>query len=157
MFVIYVYPERERDVVYALRKIGFVAYSPRRVLKYRKNGVYYKVPETLFSGYVFLDVPVVDPYDYYDIIKIPYFGNFVSRTCSLSEAEREYILQLCNDGNDIEISKGTISNGKLIITDGFLKRLEHKIISYNKRQHRATVELTLYGIAHKVVCGVDIE
>ena len=157
MFVIYVYPERERDVVYALRKIGFVAYSPRRVLKYRKNGVFYKIPETLFPGYVFIDIDILDSYDYYNIIKVSGVGNFVSRTCALAQAEREYILQLCNDGNDIDISKGKISNGKLEITEGFLKKLSHKIIGYNKRQHRATVELTLYGIAHKVVCGVDIE
>ena len=75
----------------------------------------------------------------------------------LQTTEEEYIRRICNDGADIDISKGYIENGVLKIKSGFLKQLEHKIVRYSKRQHRATVEVTLHGVPHKVVCGVDID
>lgn len=80
----------------------------------------------------------------------------MNRDDPLPEAETAYIKELCEDG-EIGISKGFLENGKLIITEGFLKQHENRIVKYSKRQHRATVELTLYGKAHRIVCGIDIE
>lgn len=157
MFVVYVQTGRELEVTAALRKKDFTAYAPRRIVRYRKGGVNYCVPEILFDGYVFVDLPVIDSYDYYAIRAVPGVGNFISRSCPISSAEEEYILKLCNNGADIDISKGYIENGVLKIKSGFLKHLEHKIVRYSKRQHRATVEVNVHGVPHRVVCGIDIE
>lgn len=157
MFVIYVQTGREDEVVYCLRKNGYTAYVPKRILKQRKNGIYYNIPQILFTGYIFIDAGKITADDYYKIHSINGVGNFLSRTVPLSPTEEEYIKGLCNNGEVIGISKGVLVNGSLRITEGFLKQYEHRIVKYSRRQHRATVELTLYGETHRIVCGIDIE
>ena len=156
MFVIYVQTGREDEILYRLRQFGYCAYIPKRVLKQRKKGVYYHIPQILFTGYVFLDIQQVSTEDYYKIRSINGVGNFLNRTIPLSEAEERYIKDLCSS-EEIGISKGFLIDGKLIITEGFLKRYENRIVKYSRRQHRATVELPLYGKPHRIVCGIDIE
>ena len=157
MYVLYVMGGKEMEIVKALKLRGYTAYAPRKLLKQRKNGYYYHVPQILFPGYVFLQRDKITAEDYYMICKIDGVGNFLSRSIPLSATEEEYIKDLCNNGRDIGISKGILQNGTLKITEGFLKRYEHKIIRYSRRQHRATVELTIYGKPYRIVCGVDIE
>ena len=157
MYVIYVQTGREDEVLYSLRKTGYTAYVPKRILVQRKNGIYHDIQQILFTGYVFIDAEKITADDYYKIRSINGVGNFLSRTVPLSPTEEEYIKGLCNGGEDIAISKGILINGRLRITEGFLKQYEHKIVKYSRRQHRATVELTLYGEPHRIVCGIDIE
>lgn len=157
MFVIYVQTRREDEVLYCLRKAGYTAYVPKRILKQRKNGIYYSIPQILFTGYIFIDAEKITADDYYKIRNIKGVGNFLSRTVHLSPTEEEYIKGLCNNGKEIGISKGILIDGSLRITEGFLKQYEHNIVKYSRRQHRATVELTLYGKPHRIVCGIDIE
>lgn len=157
MFVLYVMGGKEMEIVKALKLKGYTAYAPKKLLKQRKNGVYYCVPQILFSGYIFLKKAKITAEDYYAICKIDGVGNFLNRNIPLSAIEEKYINDLCNNGRDIGISKGILQNGTLRITDGFLKRYEHKIVKYSRRQHRATVELTIYGKPYRIVCGVDIE
>ena len=157
MYVLYVMGGKELDVVRDLNRCGYTAYAPRRQILQRKNGVYYNISQILFNGYVFVKADKITPEDYYTIKKINNVGNFLNRNLPLSGTEEEYIRGLCNNGKDIGISKGILQNGKLKITEGFLKRYEHKIIKYSRRQRRATVELTIYGKPYRIVCGVDIE
>lgn len=156
MYVIYVVSGREDDIVRHLRKMGYAVYVPKRILKQRKNGVYYRIPQILFPCYVFIDAKKISPEAYYKIRSVNGVGYFLNTNIPLPKSEAEYIKDLCRNG-EIGISKGILINGKLKITDGFLKRYEDRIIKYSKRQHRATVELTLYGKPHRIVCGVDIE
>lgn len=156
MYVIYVMLGREDDIMRHLRETGYAAYVPKRILIQRKNGVYYSIPQILFPSYVFIDVKKISPEAYYKIRSVNGVGYFLSRDDPLPEAEAAYIKELC-ENNEIGISKGFLKNGKLIITEGFLKRHENRIISYSRRQRRATVELTLYGKPHRIVCGVEIE
>lgn len=157
MFVIYVQTGREDEVLYCLRKTGYTAYVPKRILKQRKKGIYYSIPQILFTGYIFIDAEEITADDYYKIRSINGVGNFLSKTIPLSEAEEKYIKELCNNGKAIGISKGVLENGQLRITEGFLQQHEYRIVKYSRRQHRATVELTLYGKPHRIVCGIDIE
>ena len=156
MFVIYVQTGREDEVLYRLIKSGYAAYVPKRILKQRKNGIYYSIPQILFTGYVFINAEKITADDYYKIRSISGVGNFLNRTIPLPEAEEKYIKDLCS-GEETGISKGFITDGKLIVTEGFLKRYENRIVKYSRRQHRATVELTLYGKPHRMVYGIDIE
>lgn len=157
MFVIYVQTGHEDEILYRLKQEGYTAYVPKRILKQRKKGIYYSIPQILFSGYIFIDAEKITADDYYKIRSINGVGNFLSKTIPLSEAEEIYIKRLCNNGRAIRISKGILVNGKLKITKGFLKQFEYRIVKYSRRQHRATVEFTLYGKPHRIVCGIDIE
>lgn len=156
MFVIYVHTGRENLVMYRLRQLGYAAYVPKRILKHRKKGIYYSIPQILFTGYVFLDTKRVSAEDYYKIRSISGVGNFLNRAIPLPEAEEKYIKDLCGT-EETSISKGFLLDGRLIVTEGFLKRYENRIVKYSRRQHRATVELTLYGKPHRMVYGIDIE
>lgn len=156
MFVIYVQAGREDEVLRRLRQLGYTAFVPKRILKQRRKGVYYQIQQILFTSYVFLDSQEITAEDYYKIRLVNGVGNFLNRTIPLSEAEEEYIRNLC-ECEESGISKGFITDGKLIVTEGFLKRYENMILKYSRRQHRATVELTLYGKPHYIVCGIDIE
>lgn len=156
MFVIYVRTGSEDYVRCRLRQLGYSAYVPKRILKQRRKGIYYQVQQILFTSYVFLDIKQVSAEDYYKIRSISDVGNFLNRTIPLSATEEKYIRDLCK-AEESGISKGFITDGKLIVTEGFLKRYENRIIKYSRRQHRATVELTLYGKPHRIVCGIDID
>lgn len=156
MYVIYVVSGWEDDIMRHLRKSGYAVYVPKMTVKQRKNGVYYCIPKILFPSYIFIDVKKISPEDYYKIRSANGVGYFLNTEIPLPQAEAEYIKDLCS-GGEIGISKGFLKDGKLIITEGFLKQHENRIVKYSKRQHRATVELTLYGEPHRIVCGIDIE
>lgn len=156
MYVIYVVCGREDNIIRHLRESGYTAYAPKTVIIQRKNGVCYHIPQLLFPGYIFIDVKKISPEAYYKIRGLNGVGYFLNRDYPLPEAEAAYIKELCKNG-EIGISKGFLENGKLKITEGFLRRHQNRIVKYSRRQHRATVELTIYGKAHRIVCGVDIE
>ncbi len=156
MYVIYVVCGREDNIIRHLRESGYTAYAPKTVIIQRKNGVCYHIPQLLFPGYIFIDVKKISPDAYYKIRGLNGVGYFLNRDDPLPEAEAAYIKELCKDG-EIGISKGFLDNGRLVITEGFLKRHENRIVKYSRRQHRATVELTLYGKPHRIVCGVEIK
>ncbi len=158
IYVITVIGGRELDIAATLRKTGYEAYVPRMLKRYRKGKELQYIAEVMFNGYVFINIPYgLNPEDYYKIKNINAVGNFLSRNICLSDTESEYIKNLCNKGEIIGVSKGILDNGFLKITDGWLKNLEHKIVSWSVRQHKATVEITIYGKPHKVVCSIDIE
>lgn len=156
MFVIYVHTGSEDYVRHRLNLLGYSAYVPKMIIIQRRKGIYYQISQILFTGYVFLDMERITAEDYYKIRSISGVGNFLNRTIPLSEAEENYIKDLCS-GEEMGINKGFLIDGKLIITEGHLKRYENRIVKYSRRQHRATVELTLYGKPHRIVCGIDIE
>lgn len=159
IYVLYVQGGKEPDIVQELRRIGFTAYAPRQIRRYRVKGVVYNISEVMFGGYVFIDLPNgVHPEDYYKIVKVNGVGKFISRTCCLSPTEEEYIRKLYSGGDKNCIAHGTISNGTLKIDkDSWLKPFESHIVKFSKRQHRVTVELTFYGKPHRMVCACDIE
>ena len=95
--------------------------------------------------------------DYYTIRKIHGVGNFVSKTTCLSCTEEEYIIELCRNPDILKVSKGHIENGVLKIDSGYLKRYEHKIVKFSRRQHKAVIEITLYGESHRITCALDID
>lgn len=156
IYVLYVQSNKENDVMYDLQDKGFTAYVPREKYTYRKGGKWHTEIRVLFDGYVFVELPNINGDNYY-VIKNTYgVGNFVSKTTNLSDTEAEYIKGLCNNGNIIETSVGHIENGVLKIDDGFLKQYEHKIVKYSRRQHRATVEITIYGEPYRITCAINI-
>ena len=156
IYVLYVHTGQEQTVMYALADKGYKAYIPRELYVYRKGGKWHEEIKPLFDSYVFLEIPAFSDEAYYDIKTVPGVGKFLSRSMWLSATEEEYIKGLCKNKEILKVSKGHIENGYLKIDSGYLKDYEHKIVKFSKRQHKAVIELTLYGEPHRITCAVDI-
>lgn len=149
---------KELDAVGALKQLGYTAYAPRAIRRRRHADRTDFYAEILFDGYVFLENEhELTADEYYEIRNIRTVGNFLSRTTCLSETETEYIKTLYNNGEEIGISKGRLENGQLKIESGWCKRFENHIVRWSVRQHKAVVEVTLYGKPHRITCTVDIK
>ncbi len=156
MFVIYCQSGKELAVVRQLADKGITAYAPRRVVQERQRGLWVDREILLFSSYVFLDLEELTS-EIWQTVKCCYGAlRFVSRS-QLSPDEEEYIRVLCNDGHGLGISRGYISGGVLHITDGFLRRFEHRIIKYNRRGKRAAADITIYGRHYVVTLGCEFD
>ncbi len=94
MYVIYAVSGHEDDVIRQLGKIGYTAYAPKRILKQRKNGIYYYITQILFPSYVFIDIKKISPKDYYEIRSMNGVGYFLSTDNLLPKVEEEYIRAL---------------------------------------------------------------
>ncbi len=155
IYVITVMSGKELDAADVLRKMRYEAYVPRSLKRYRKGKDIHYIAQVMFDGYVFVNIPhELNPDDYYKIRSINTVGNFLSRNVCLSDTESEYIKMLCNNGEIIGISKGILENGSLKITEGWLKRFEHKIVSWSVRQHKATVELAEFEMHIQKMAGM---
>ena len=155
--VLYAKPGEEQAIMHSLQEIGYKSYVPRELHYYRKGGKWHHEIRPLFDGYVFVELDSLSAEDYYRIRAVHGVGNFVSKTTCLSCTEEEYILGLCRNKDWLKASHGHIDNGFLKIDSGYLKDYEHKIVKFSKRQHKAVIELTLYGEPHRITCAVDID
>lgn len=156
MYVIYCQSGKELAVVRQLADKGITAYAPRRIVPERRHRAWVRREILLFSGYVFLDLTELTP-EIWQTVKFCYGTVRILSRSQLSPTEEEYIRFLCNNGYGLGISRGYVSGGVLHITDGFLKRLEHRIIKYNRRGKRATADITIYGRHYEVTLGCEIE
>lgn len=158
IYVITTTSGKELEAASEIRRCGYEAYVPR-TLKRRRNGKdCYYIAEIMFDGYVFVAFSgALTDEQYYRIRDLKYTRLFLSRFSALSPAEEEYIMTLCNSGMPVGVSSGYIQGGKLYIKDGFLKKYADRIIKYSVRQHKATIEIPIYGEPHRITCTVDIE
>lgn len=70
IYVIYVQSGSETAVMYLMRELGYTAYVPRELYKYRKKGVWHEEIKPLFDGYIFFQTDRLTADDYYIIRKI---------------------------------------------------------------------------------------
>lgn len=157
IYVIYTSSGSEQAVMYELLDKGYKAYVPRELYSYRKGGRWHDTIRLLFDGYVFVDIAVLTPEIYYDIKSVYCVGGFVSKTTGLSDTESEYIIGLCKNRDIVQPSTGHIVDGHLRIDSGYLQQYENKIVKYSRRQHKAVIEITLYGEPHRITCTVNIK
>lgn len=155
MYVIYCSSGKETLVVRQLAEKNIAAYAPRRLVQERRRGRWTQREILLFSGYVFLDAELTA--DIWQTIKHCCGTLRILSRSQLSSTEEEYIRFLCNGGHALGISRGYISGGALHITDGFLRRFQHKIIRYNRRGKRATADVTIYGRHYEVTLGCEFD
>ena len=156
LYVAYVQGGRELTFMEQLKRIGIKAYCPRQMAAERHRGEWIYVERIIFGCYVFVEAEEITPEFWLRVHSCTGFIRFLSR-CSLAPTEEEYIRLLCNNGDCIEVSRGYISNGMLHITDGFLQKLEHRIIRFNRRGKRASADVTMYGEHYKVVFSVEFD
>lgn len=155
MYVIYCQSGKEMSVVRQLAEKNITAYAPRRLVQERRRGKWTQREILLFSGYVLLDSEL-NP-EIWQAVKFCYGTLKLLSSSQLSQTEEEYIRFLCNGGCPLGISRGYVSGNVLRITDGFLKRFEHRIIRFNRRGKRAVADVTIYGRHYEIILGCEIE
>lgn len=156
MFVVYVQSGRELEVCDQLAAKGITAYAPRKIVRERAGSIWYEKSRIIFDSYIFIDARELTS-ELWQAVKQCYGAlKFVSRS-QLSPTEEEYIRLLCNSGAPVGLSRGYVKKGALHITGGFLLELEHRIIRFNRRGHRATAEFTIYGERYRVTFSVEFD
>lgn len=155
MYVLFVQSGRELQIIEELRRKKITAYCPRQLKAERRRGDWQYVERLIFPGYVFIDIPELQPWVWHSVMKCSGAIRFVSEL-PLPPDEDDYIRRLCNDGDCIGISRGYVSDGVLHITDGFLRNFDHEIVKFNRRGKRASADVTIYGEKHRIVFSVEV-
>lgn len=157
IYVIQVSPARELKVCAELKRLGFNAYVPRRELLIHKSGLWTKVINTLFPGYVFADMEYSAEH-YHSVKGVDGVLRFLGSPSPLSPHEEELMKWLFNGGNVIEQSTALIDeNGCCIGYEGFLHGYEDRVTYFNKRQKKASVEVKFGGRIHKANLGIELK
>lgn len=156
LYVLYVRGGYELEILEQLRRKEIPSYCPRQLKAERRRGAWQYVERIFFPGYIFIDVPTITATLWHKTMKCAGALRFVSM-CSLLPDEEDYIRRLCNNGDCIDISRGYVSKGKLHITNGFLKCLEHEIVRFNRRGKRAAADVTIYGEKHRIVFSLEFD
>ena len=156
LYVLFAQSGYELRIIEELRNRRITAYCPRQLKAERRRGKWQYVERIIFPGYVFIDVPELQPWTWHIIMKCIGAIRFVSEL-PLPSHEDDYIRRLCNDGDCIGISRGYVSNGVLHITSGFLQDLNYEIVKFNRRGKRASANVKIYGEKHRVVFSVEFD
>ena len=160
LYVLFVQWGYELRIIEDLRQKNIQAYCPRKLDAERRRGrwndIWYYVEHNIFPGYVFVDIPELQPRIWHSVMKCSGAIRFVSEL-PLPPDEDDYIRRLCNNGDCIGISRGYVSDGTLHITSGFLKDIEHEIVNFNRRGKRASADVMIYGEKHRIVFSVEFD
>lgn len=156
LYVLFVQSGRELTIIEELRRKKITAYCPRQLNAERRRGDWQYAERIVFTGYVFIDVPDLQPQVWHSVMKCVGAIRFVSEL-PLPPDEDDYIRRLCNDGDCIGVSRGYVLNDTLHITDGFLKNFDYNIVKFNRRGKRASADVTIYGKKHKIVFSVEFD
>lgn len=156
IYVIQVQTSKEMKVRADLVRIGFNAYVPRRELTIRKSGLWTKVINNIFPGYVFIDMEYT-PENHIAIRHTENVVRFLGAPTPLPEHEAAVMSWLFNGGETIKESEALIdSNGDCVGYNGFLAGYSDRVTYFNRRQCKATVEVRFGGRIHKANLGVTL-
>ncbi len=156
IYVIQTRPKTELDVLYRIERLGYTAYVPREEKQIRKHGKWHSQINFIFSGYIFIETDEITPKIFHELKKIDGFIKVLGSPSPLSPTESEQIKWLCNGGKIITPSHYIINEyGKIKFSDGAVMNLQHLIISYNPRQKRAKLRLTVNGKSFNVTLPIE--
>lgn len=162
MYVIQVVTGQEEAIAGRLNGQGIRTLVPKENRMIRSGGAWLKKEYILFSSYVFLDM-AFNADNYYRIKKLPgvirFLGSDRSSPSRLSWLEAEWILQLAGK-KDAPVEPSVVragEDGRLIVVDGVLGKFRNRIIRYDKRSRRVTVELTMFNEKKEVQLSVSLE
>lgn len=74
----------------------------------------------------------------------------------LTPCEAPYLKKLCGDGSLIEISRGIVRNGAVVVTSGPLKGRESLIRKIDRHKRTAKIEIPLAGSQKQITVGLEI-
>lgn len=161
MYVIQVLTGKENDIAGKLKEFGIRALVPKENRLIRSGGAWSQREYVLFTGYVFLDM-IYDADSYYRVRGIPGVVRFLGDARSpakLSHLENEWIRLLTGKENaPIEPTVVRLEEeGNIRVVKGVLEKFESRIIRYDKRNRKATFELTLCGEKKEVQLSIQLE
>lgn len=160
-YVIQVMTGKEDSIARKLKEQGIKALVPKENRMIRSGGSWIQKEYILFSSYVFLDM-AYNAGNYYKIKNLPGVIRFLgdSRNPSrLSYLEAEWICLLTGEDNTpIEPTLVKIGDdGSLKAVDGVLERFENRVSKMDKRNRKATFEITICNEKKKVQLSIRLE
>lgn len=160
-YVIQVVSGKENDLAEKLKEQGIGALVPKENRLIRSGGSWIRKEYILFSGYVFLNM-AYNAENYYKVKNLPNVIRFLgdSRNPSrLSHLEVEWIRLLTGkDNTPIEPTLVKIGeDGSLKVVDGVLERFENRVTKVDKRNRRATFEVTICNEKKEVQLSIELE
>jgi transcriptional antiterminator NusG len=132
---------------------------PRRSLRIKRAGSWRESLAPIFSSYVFLHAPSVDPDLFHVLRGAPGFLRFLlsnDNIVSLGQKDQEILNHFLAFGEVVKRSVAFFDEHKRIrVVSGPLKSLEGKIIRVDRRKGRAKVRLELYDDSFEVDFGFE--
>lgn len=160
-YVIQVRTDKEMEIAESLKEQGIRALVPRENRLIRSGGSWTQKVYVLFSGYVFLDMRY-SAETYYKVKRVPGVVQFLGDARSpstLSYLEAEWIRLLAGKDN-APIEPATVQirdDGSVRILDGVLLYFENRMLKYDKRNRKATFEITVCGEKKEVQLSIRLD
>ena len=163
-YVIQVAPREEQKIVNLIKgavpkEICRKCFFPMRDIRRKIRGEFVDFREKLFPGYIFLesDAPMET---YLDLKTIPLFKVMLKSGddfAPLAPAEEAILKQLLGEDKRVDVSIGTMEEGKLKILSGPIKGMEKYIIRVDKHKRKALLQMQMlrkvveYNVALELV------
>jgi transcriptional antiterminator NusG len=160
-YVIQVMTGSEDTIALKLKEQGIRALVPKENRLIRSGGSWKRKEYILFSGYVFLDMSY-NAENYYKVKNLPGVIKFLgdSRNPSkLSYLEAEWIMLLTGKDN-VPIEPTVVKedgDGNLKVVKGVLEKFENRVIKYDKRNRKATFEITICNEKKEVQLSIELD
>lgn len=134
-------------------------FVPRYRSARKQNGQYVPYEEVLFSGYVIIVTESIDRFRS-ELIKVPVFTKLLGNDATLLPLDHEEEAWISaftrKEHRTIDMSRGVVEGGKVVVTDGPLVRREGLIKKINRRKRLATLELSMLGRTVEVKVGLEL-
>lgn len=157
--VIQVKGSQELQIQRQLESAGYQALVPRESRLIRSGGAWMQREYILFPNYVFVETEFKAE-DFYKIKGINGVQRFLGDKTSpstLTFLEEEWVKILNNDGHPLEPTEVTVDeDGNVIILKGILLKFKSRIKSFNKRQRKATFEITVCNEIKEITLSLNV-
>lgn len=131
---------------------------PKKIIKERKNGKWYRRIRNLFPGYIFIH-GVMDENNYEKLKRVPGLYKLLCtdrEPVQIPPREIEVFSHLFDDDDTIQESDIFMEGDKITIVSGPLTSLQGRILKIDKRKGRARVILEFLGEERIIDLGVNI-
>lgn len=131
---------------------------PKKIIKERKNGKWYRRIRNLFPGYIFIH-GVMDESNYEKLKRVPGLYKLLCtdrEPVQIPPREIEVFSHLFDDDDTIQESDIFMEGDKITIVSGPLTSLQGRILKIDKRKGRARVILEFLGEERIIDLGVNI-
>jgi transcriptional antiterminator NusG len=132
---------------------------PRRSLRIRRAGKWQESLAPIFSSYIFLQAPDMDPQLYTALRRQPGFVRFLlsnDNIVSLDKKDQDLLSHFLSFGEVVQKSVAYFDENKRIrVVSGPLKDLEGMIVRVDRRKGRARVRLVMYENSFEVDFGFE--
>lgn len=133
-------------------------FIPHYEAKKRYEGTWHTQEKVLFPGYVFMITDTVEKlfFDLKRVIGMTKIIGTGGEIVPISDQEREWLLKIGGQEQNVLMSKGVIENGKVRIIEGPLAGLENKIIKIDRHKRKALLQVEMFGRTMEIQVGVEI-